>query len=412
MKREDQQPATRQGPDENFEPYEEPRRVPLPFYWIAIALALWGVVTLYDNGASVQIAREERGEQIVAGPSSTSESGAFLFGARCATCHQPNGSGIQGAVPPLDGSEFVLADARVIVQILLHGIQGPINVAGQTYNGNMPSFASVMSDEEIASVATYVRSAWSNRAGPVTLELVEQQRHRFSRMNRSWSGGAELVRLADIRDAQPQPLIPAEPPAPIDPRVEALVFQGRNDGSWACASCHGAQGQGTLNVPRLAGLDESYLRKQLHDYVRGTRQNEIMQSVAGTLSEQETAALARYYSRSFVPSTSQPSLGGSIARGEQLALSGDWSRNLPSCFSCHGSSGFGVGAEFPALAAQHPAYTASQLAAWAGGTRRNSPLGLMESIAAKLSDEDRMAVADYFATLPPVPQTLDQNKGD
>lgn len=412
MRREDQQPEVREGPDENFEPYEEPRRIPLPFYWIAIALALWGTVMLYDNGSGAQIARQERGERIVATPNAAAESGAFLFEARCATCHQPNGSGIRDAVPPLDRSEFVLADPQVIVQILLHGIQGPINVAGQTYDGNMPSFASVMSDQEIANVATYVRSAWSNRVPPVTADFVAQQRRRLAQMNRSWAGGAELMRLGAIPGAAPQPPMAEYSQVPVDPRIMSLVFQGRNDGSWACASCHGARGEGALNVPRLAGLNENYLFKQLRDYVRGNRENEIMHTVARTLSEREMRALARYYSRSYVASTSEPSLGGSISRGEQLALNGDWSRNIPSCFSCHGSSGFGVGAQFPALAAQHPAYTASQLTAWAGGSRRNSPLGLMEGIAAKLSDKDRMAIADYLATLPPVPRSADQQKGD
>lgn len=412
MKREDQQPETRQGPDENFEPYEEPRLVPLPFYWIAVALALWGLVTLYDNNASVQIGREERAERIVARPNSSAEPGAVLFEARCATCHQSNGSGIDNAVPPLDGSEFVRAEPQVFAQILLHGIQGPIAVAGQTYDGNMPSFASVMSDEEIASVASYVRNAWSNRAPPVSPALVARERRRFPQMNRSWSGGAELVAFAAVPGAALQPEVARSLPRPSDPIAKALVFEGRSNGSWACASCHGAQGQGSLTVPRLAGLDETYILKQLRDYVRGTRRNEIMQGVAQTLSEPEMRALARYYSRSYAPSNSRPSLGGNIARGEQLALHGDWSRNLPSCFSCHGSSGFGVGTEFPALAAQHPAYTASQLAAWAGGWRRNSPLGLMEGIAAKLSDEDRLALADYFATLPPVPRTVDQPRGD
>lgn len=412
MKREEQQPQTRQGPDESFEPYEEPRLVPLPFYWIAIALALWGLVTLYDNNASVQIGRKERAERIAARPGTVAEPGGVLFEARCATCHQANGSGIENAVPPLDGSEFVRANPKIITQILLHGIQGPITVAGKIYDGNMPSFASVMSDQEIASVATYVRRAWSNRAPPVSPALVAEERSRFPQMNRSWAGGAELVGLAAIPGAAPQPPIGRPMPLPLDRGVNKLVYQGRNDGSWACASCHGGQGQGSLTVPRLAGLDENYLRKQLHDYVRGTRRNEIMRAVAQTLSGQEMQALARYYSNSYAPSSSRPSLGGNIARGEQLALHGDWSRNLPSCFSCHGSSGFGVGAEFPALAAQDPAYTASQLAAWAGGSRRNSPLGLMEGIAGKLSNEDRLALADYFATLPPVPWTIDRPKGD
>ncbi len=412
MNREDQQPETRQGPDENFEPYEEARRVPLPFFWIAIALALWGTAMLYNDTSSVAIAFAERGERIESTASAAAESGAVLFEARCATCHQPNGAGIRNAVPPLDRSEFVLAGPELIVQILLHGIQGPINVGGQNFDGNMPNFSSVMSDEEIAHVATYVRGAWSNGATPVSPEFVARQRRRFSDRNEPWTGGAELADLTVIPGAAPQPAPSAHPLVPRDLRVEALVLQGRNDGSWACASCHGLKGEGALNVPRLAGLDERYILKQLRDYIGGNRKNEIMETVVRSLSGQEMQALASYYSRLSSPSTSTPSLGGSIARGEQLALSGDWSKNIPSCFSCHGSSGFGVGGEFPALAAQHPAYTASQLAAWAGGSRRNSPLGLMKGISDKLSDEDRLAIADYLATLPPVPRTAAKQAGD
>lgn len=412
MKREDQQPETREGPDENFEPYEEARRVPLPFYWIAIALALWGTAMLYEDTSSVAVAVEERGDRIEAFASQAAKSGAVVFEARCATCHQLDGAGIRKAVPPLDRSEFVLADPELIVQILLHGIQGPINVRGQDFDGNMPNFASVMSDEEIAHVVTYVRGAWSNRASPVTAEFVSHQRRRFSDRKEPWAGGAELSGLAVIPGATPQPVPPEHRLFPSDRRIETLVFRGRNDGSWACASCHGTTGEGALNVPRLAGLDKRYIVKQLRDYVEGSRKNEIMETVARRLSEREMRALANYYSRLSSPSTSSPSLGGSIARGEQLALSGDWSKNIPSCFSCHGSSGFGVGGEFPALAAQHPAYTASQLAAWVGGSRHNSPLGLMKGISEKLSDEDRLAIADYLATLPPVPPTEDEQAGD
>ena len=99
-----------------------------------------------------------------------------------------------------------------------------------------------------------------------------------------------------------------------------------------------------------------------------------------------------------------------MARGEQLALHGDWSKNLPACFSCHGPSGFGVAPNFPSLAAQHPAYTASQLAAWVGGERDNSDVQLMNEVARNLSDADRRAVADYLATLPPVPAVSDNER--
>ena len=63
-----------------------------------------------------------------------------------------------------------------------------------------------------------------------------------------------------------------------------------------------------------------------------------------------------------------------------------------------------------ALAAQHPAYTASQLAAWVGGGRNNSDVQLMNEVARNLSDADRRAVADYLATMPPVPAVTQERR--
>src|SRR3546814_3729220 len=64
----------------------------------------------------------------------------------------------------LDGSEWVAMDGRVISNILIHGIEGEITVKDATYKGSMPPFGEKFSDNEIAAVATYVRSAWSNSA--------------------------------------------------------------------------------------------------------------------------------------------------------------------------------------------------------------------------------------------------------
>src|SRR3546814_19449422 len=84
-------------------------------------------------------------------------SGADIFVARCSTCHQDNASGVAGAVPPLDGSPFVAARPHVVAQILLHGINGPDHVGDRGFDGQLPAFASVLSDKEMQRVARYVR---------------------------------------------------------------------------------------------------------------------------------------------------------------------------------------------------------------------------------------------------------------
>lgn len=189
-----------------------------------------------------------------------------------------------------------------------------------------------------------------------------------------------------------------------DPHSIIALLEGTGDtqdAPWACASCHGDTGQGTQNIPRLAGVSAGYLVKQLHDYRSGARLNDQMQYVVSTLSEEEMAALGAYYASLETAPSAEPSLGGNMERGRTLAQAGDWSVDLPSCFSCHGPLGWGVAETFPAIAGQHPAYTHTQLAAWKGGRRANSPLGLMHSVVQSLSEEDMRAISDYLATLPP-----------
>lgn len=407
MSRDDMRDENAQG--EYFEPYEESNPVPLPVIWIALALGIWGSVMLFNAVESGGEGPVERAERLVpgatAGRAVARGKGEELFQANCATCHQPNGSGVRGAIPPLADSPFVAANPEVMTQILLHGIDGPIRVGTAVFDGHMPDFSSVLDDEEIASIVGHVRDRWApgDRTGEpeVDAEFVAAQRARFPERG-AWQGGAELARVVDpTLPAQPEVRV-AQQVAEPDPAIRQLVEEGRG-AAWSCASCHGDQGQGTLNVPRLAGLPAGYIVKQLQDYVSGARRNENMEVVAHSLTPAEMHGLGEYYAGIRAPSNTGPRLGGDLARGEELALRGDWSKNIPSCFSCHGPSGVGVAPEFPALAAQHPEYTVTQLAGWVAGRRDNSKIQLMDHIAEALDDSDRRAVADYLASLPPVP---------
>jgi len=100
--------------------------------------------------------------------------------ANCAACHQPNGMGLPGAFPPLVGVDWVTGDEERLVKILLHGLQGPIEVAGNTYNGAMPAFgpdsAFGWNDDQISYVLTYIRQEWGNDAGPIAPEFVTEIR--------------------------------------------------------------------------------------------------------------------------------------------------------------------------------------------------------------------------------------------
>jgi len=117
-------------------------------------------------------------------------SGEKIFAARCASCHQANGLGIEGQFPPLVASEWVSADPRVIANIILKGLKGEILVNGVKYGTSAAvNMAAVpISDREIANVSTYVRQAWGNTSAEVSEDLVSEIRSEFSSKQDQWLG--------------------------------------------------------------------------------------------------------------------------------------------------------------------------------------------------------------------------------
>lgn len=104
-----------------------------------------------------------------------SGSGQELFQRYCATCHQPDARGVEGAFPPLRQTEWVLGDKGRFIRLVLYGMQGPIEVQGETYNNVMTPHG-FLSDEQVASVLTYVRSNFGNDADAVSADEVRRVR--------------------------------------------------------------------------------------------------------------------------------------------------------------------------------------------------------------------------------------------
>jgi Cytochrome c553 len=181
-----------------------------------------------------------------------------------------------------------------------------------------------------------------------------------------------------------------------------IVKQGNGKGAAPCMACHGVDGGGmeATGYPRLAGLDAAYLQRQLDDFANGTRANPVMQPNASALSEDERAALAKYYSAMPLPVRFARPAALPDTKGERLATRGDWGRALPGCVQCHAPGGVGVGANFPPLAGQPAAYIEAQLRAWQQGTRHNDPLALMQHVAKQLTPQEIQAVAGWFAAQP------------
>jgi mono/diheme cytochrome c family protein len=99
----------------------------------------------------------------------------FAREGACATCHQPDGKGLPGSgFPPLTGTEWVLGNEDRLIKIVLKGLQGPIEVQGKKYSGQVPMtpFGGMLKDEEVAAVLTYVRNSFGNKAPAITPQKV------------------------------------------------------------------------------------------------------------------------------------------------------------------------------------------------------------------------------------------------
>ena len=121
--------------------------------------------------------------------------GHAIYAARCAACHQASGAGLPGVFPPLAGSEWVTGKGEALASILLHGVTGAVTVNGAKFNGAMPAFKDQLKDEEIAALATYLRSQWGNKAPPVAAEVVAKARAGTASRAAPYNGDAELATL-------------------------------------------------------------------------------------------------------------------------------------------------------------------------------------------------------------------------
>ena len=92
------------------------------------------------------------------------------------------------------GSEWVVGDPKVLANILLHGVSGKIEVAGQSFDGMMPAFAQ-LSDAEIVGVLTHIRSTWGNQAEAISADFIASEREAGSARTTPFEGGEALKAL-------------------------------------------------------------------------------------------------------------------------------------------------------------------------------------------------------------------------
>ena len=168
----------------------------------------------------------------------------------------------------------------------------------------------------------------------------------------------------------------------------------------ACVSCHGAAGNSTIAAnPKLAGQHENYLYKQLVDFTTPQRNQPVMSTYAKMLSDADKKNVAAYLGAQLAKPGAAKNKD-TIELGKKIYRGGIASKQVAACASCHGAAGNGIPIQYPRIAGQHQDYTIAQLTQFRStkaDARKNS--AEMHTIAARMSDDEIAAVADYIAGL-------------
>jgi mono/diheme cytochrome c family protein len=180
-------------PTEGFSP------IPIFILFVFSALIFAGGIYIGTKSGgfsalSFDVTNQQVSAQVAPPPVDMGQVGQRLYSQTCVTCHQQTGEGAPGAYPPLKGSPYVLEDEERLIKIVAHGLQGPIEVLGNSYNSVMPAFHGPTSayrynEQKIAAVLTYVRSAWGNNAPPVTEEKVREVLGAVGTRSTPWTVG-------------------------------------------------------------------------------------------------------------------------------------------------------------------------------------------------------------------------------
>lgn len=187
----------------------------------------------------------------------------------------------------------------------------------------------------------------------------------------------------------------SSPVLAADPKVDltraAEIVAGR------CSLCHGPDGESASPIyPRLAGQHSEYIAKQLGDFKTGKRKSDTMKPQAEELTPEEMQALGLFFEGKKTSARTGRD-AELLGVGKYVFNRGNQFSGVPACSTCHGAKGHGT-PQLPRLAGQHPRYIEDQLKQF-NSRERNNDNAVMHTVASKLTELERNAVAEYIATL-------------
>ncbi len=173
--------SSKQSGSETKQPSVGRLAVPVWIFIVALLLGYRGCVFVDQEGGAFafsgsiygpyRTAREVEEVQPKSGDADWIAKGRTAYAANCAVCHAESGAGNAAQnIPPLAGSEWVTAEGPGrIIRIVLHGLQGPITVAGKQYNNQMVAIGAALTDEQVAQIVSYIRNAKTWGHGPTPI---------------------------------------------------------------------------------------------------------------------------------------------------------------------------------------------------------------------------------------------------
>jgi len=171
-----------------------------------------------------------------------------------------------------------------------------------------------------------------------------------------------------------------------------------------CATCHGGDGNSAkAEFPRLAGQYSGYIVKQVRDFQKGIRANNVtMTGMAATVtSVQDAKDIASYFAKQkMAKKPLEPANKALASKGEKIFKGGVPQSGVYGCINCHGPRGKGKSekiTQFPRIGGQHRDYIIKNLNDFKAGLRGNDPGGMMQDIAKRLKDDEIKAVAEYLS---------------
>ncbi len=254
---------------------------------LAAVAALMGASSLFA-AAEVHAAEVAQGDTGKAG-----------YEAYCQSCHQPDGEGMAGVFPPLADSDYLMDSPERGILAVLQGVSGEIEVNGVTYNSVMPHLA-YLSDDSIASILTYVMTAWGNDGDPVSAADVAKLRSEVA--GEGIEGGphpGESPETEMAYQGAPSPLGAETTDLMVSTEGPAMTTEEFGHATQLyferCAGCHGVLRKGATGTPLTTDITREKGTQYLETMINyGSPAGMPNWGTSGEFSAEEISKLARF----------------------------------------------------------------------------------------------------------------------